>query len=407
MKFLSLEALTNVARHSGATEAGMTLEAAGDYYTATVEDNGKGGLGFFAIANRVGGFEEHPGLRDHCGLTIMRERAQKIGGRLEVVNLPQDGFRVRLSNLSRLATDVSQMDTALSSIGTAPRLRGAQRRRFGGGTETALDSHPGDNPTAPIGATTKNGGAEMSLDRYVLKSLLMIEQPWTVQDYSFDPRRRTLEVVVGRDPGRNWFGFARGQEEHTEERFWRHVNLAGWHSHVRLRLPVGSQLPEAPWCGDDQHPFTRGLATRVFVLFNEGLTLRSICSVLELPLDEVWKYRCALDSGRTGAAAVADNVAPVTTKSAPLAAQQALHEDSQNRDGIPDPSEPVWLALIEGRIELDVRMLSLKLLLTRVRTQLEVIRDDEVRMMKLRDVHRYFVKNERTLTYELDQIRKH
>jgi DNA-binding NarL/FixJ family response regulator len=26
-----------------------------------VEDNGKGGQGFFAIANRVGGFEEHPG----------------------------------------------------------------------------------------------------------------------------------------------------------------------------------------------------------------------------------------------------------------------------------------------------------------------------------------------------------
>jgi signal transduction histidine kinase len=58
----------------------MTLEAAGDYYVATVEDNGKGGQGFFAIANRVGGFEEHPDLRDHFGLTIMRERAQKIGG---------------------------------------------------------------------------------------------------------------------------------------------------------------------------------------------------------------------------------------------------------------------------------------------------------------------------------------
>lgn len=91
------EALANVARHSGASRAIMTLEAAGDYYVATVEDNGKGGQGFFAIANRVGGFSEHPGLRDHFGLTIMRERAQKIGGRLEVVNLPQGGFRVRLS----------------------------------------------------------------------------------------------------------------------------------------------------------------------------------------------------------------------------------------------------------------------------------------------------------------------
>jgi two-component system nitrate/nitrite sensor histidine kinase NarX len=91
------EALANVARHSGATRARLTLEASGDHYQATVEDNGKGGQGFFAIANRVGGFEEHPGLKQHFGLAIMRERAQKIGGRLEVANLPEGGFRVRLS----------------------------------------------------------------------------------------------------------------------------------------------------------------------------------------------------------------------------------------------------------------------------------------------------------------------
>ena len=61
-----------------------------------MEDNGKGGQGFFAIANRTGGFDEHPQLRDHFGLSIMRERARKIGGRIEVANLPEGGFRVRL-----------------------------------------------------------------------------------------------------------------------------------------------------------------------------------------------------------------------------------------------------------------------------------------------------------------------
>ena len=91
------EALANVARHSGATEASMTLEAAGDYYTATVEDNGRGGHELCATAGHADASPRHPGLRDHFGLSIMRERAQKIGGRLEVVNLPQGGFRVRLS----------------------------------------------------------------------------------------------------------------------------------------------------------------------------------------------------------------------------------------------------------------------------------------------------------------------
>lgn len=95
--FIIQEALANVVRHSGATQARLVLEGAGDYYVATVEDNGRGGQGFFAIANRTGGFEEHPRLRDHFGLTIMRERARKIGGRIEVANLPHRGFRVRLT----------------------------------------------------------------------------------------------------------------------------------------------------------------------------------------------------------------------------------------------------------------------------------------------------------------------
>jgi len=95
--FILQEALANVARHSGATHAKLTLEGVGDHYVATVEDNGRGGQGYFALANRTGGFEEHPGLRDHFGLAIMRERAHKIGGRVEVANLPHSGFRVRLT----------------------------------------------------------------------------------------------------------------------------------------------------------------------------------------------------------------------------------------------------------------------------------------------------------------------
>ncbi|OHC66567.1 MAG: hypothetical protein A2045_00200 [Rhodocyclales bacterium GWA2_65_20] len=94
--YIIQEALANVVRHSGATQARLVIEGDGDYYAVTVEDNGKGGQGFFAIANRTGGFDEHPQLRDHFGLSIMRERARKMGGRIEVANLPEGGFRVRL-----------------------------------------------------------------------------------------------------------------------------------------------------------------------------------------------------------------------------------------------------------------------------------------------------------------------
>ncbi len=95
--FIVQEALANVSRHSGASRARLTVEGAGDLYVVTIDDNGRGGTGFFAIANRTAGFDEHPHLRDHFGLSIMRERARMIGGHVEVANLPAGGFRVRLT----------------------------------------------------------------------------------------------------------------------------------------------------------------------------------------------------------------------------------------------------------------------------------------------------------------------
>ncbi|WP_051511870.1 hypothetical protein [Methylibium sp. T29] len=72
---------------------------------------------------------------------------------------------------------------------------------------------------------------------------------------------------------------------------------------------------------------------------------------------------------------------------------------------MPDVTDPIWLRLANGDLQLDIRVLSLKLMLTRVRSQLDLISDDEVRLLKLRDLHRYFVKNERVLSHELAQLK--
>lgn len=91
--YIVQEALANVTRHSGATEVKLTLEQKDDHYEVTVDDNGSG---FFAIGNPLGSFDEHPSLKQHFGLTIMRERAQRLRGRIEIANLAQGGARVRL-----------------------------------------------------------------------------------------------------------------------------------------------------------------------------------------------------------------------------------------------------------------------------------------------------------------------
>jgi nitrate/nitrite-specific signal transduction histidine kinase len=69
------------------------MELARGEYRFAVEDDG---LGFYAFGQRLGGAEQHSHRRHHLGVNIMRERAQRLNGAIEIVNLPQGGARVSL-----------------------------------------------------------------------------------------------------------------------------------------------------------------------------------------------------------------------------------------------------------------------------------------------------------------------
>jgi PAS domain S-box-containing protein len=76
------EALTNVARHSGATEVRVRLCADADSSTLEIKDNGKG-------------IEKEKTLSSKSlGLLGMRERAQMFGGRITVTGTPGIGTKV-------------------------------------------------------------------------------------------------------------------------------------------------------------------------------------------------------------------------------------------------------------------------------------------------------------------------
>ncbi len=78
------EALTNVARHSGATEVRVRLRADADSSTLEVEDNGKG-------------IEKKKVLSSKSlGLLGMRERVQMFGGCITVTGTPGMGTKVKV-----------------------------------------------------------------------------------------------------------------------------------------------------------------------------------------------------------------------------------------------------------------------------------------------------------------------
>ena len=80
------EALNNVHRHSGASEACITVECQEAEVRVTISDNGKG----FELPQQLSDFAGQGKL----GLTGMAERAQLVGGELEVISQIGKGTKI-------------------------------------------------------------------------------------------------------------------------------------------------------------------------------------------------------------------------------------------------------------------------------------------------------------------------
>jgi len=80
------EAVTNIVKHSGATQARLTLEFGAEKFILQVTDNGSG----FAAENGSGP------RNGHFGILGMSERAKRIGGQVSVTSAPGEGTTVRV-----------------------------------------------------------------------------------------------------------------------------------------------------------------------------------------------------------------------------------------------------------------------------------------------------------------------
>ncbi|HEY9415147.1 MAG TPA: AAA family ATPase [Pseudonocardia sp.] len=111
------EALTNIGRHSRATEASVLLVATAERLRVVIEDNG---IGFDPDETRAGAL----------GLAGMRERARLVGGRLEVHARTGAGAMVMVE----VPFDDERCDDRSDPARTDPRRTGSdhpQRRRDG------------------------------------------------------------------------------------------------------------------------------------------------------------------------------------------------------------------------------------------------------------------------------------
>jgi len=234
----------------------------------------------------------------------------------------------------------------------------------------------------------------MSADaRQLWTELLRLESPWAVSRYETNAALKRYDVWVEFEVRRAGFGLSRRTSSPVEQASWRHVNFGDWQTHVHVTLPKGADLSRYGWAGDRDLPLSKGLSTQVFGLLRAGCSLQTVCDALNVPMSEVWRFRFFIDSGRW---ASEDQAMDATAPQSPKAAANGA---------LPGADDPVWLSILEGRLQLEIRALGLKLLMTRLRSQLDVIVDPEVRQLKAGEFYRYFLKNRHLLAHELEQIK--
>lgn len=242
-----------------------------------------------------------------------------------------------------------------------------------------------------------------------------IPRPWRVSQYRMDRVTKIVHLWITMHPlrpverKRSWFGLGAVQPATAPapapasgaEMQWRHLNFMNFTCHVHTLDLLDARHHELPWFGQPGLPFSNRLSRQVFACLAEGLEMSAICEVLSVPFADLWKFKYALDQGLVKFEYTATKKAGSAgaTVPAPL-----LRPASSSN--VPDVSDPIWERLITGEVDVEIKTLGLQLIFTKLRQQFNQQQDDDVKLMKLRELHRYVERNERSLAHELRQFRE-
>lgn len=222
------------------------------------------------------------------------------------------------------------------------------------------------------------------------RHLLGVKAPWDVSQVRMDVHSRQIHVYL--TAGRSWFG--RYLPDQTRSR-WRHTNLGSCQTFIHASLPdsLDEQERGAAFLGEPGNEFSHGLARRVVGCLQAGMSYRQVCDLMGIDVHLAWQIRLAISEGTLPG--VARNVSQRLKTEEQGSAQATL---------IPTSGDPVWYHVLSSERPLEVRMLSLRLLLTRCRQEFGQLRGDDARQLKINEIRRFFIKHEKQLTTEIEQL---
>lgn len=225
----------------------------------------------------------------------------------------------------------------------------------------------------------------------MLQQVLGLPQPWHVVAVQEASGGTVLTVrIESRSPSRGLFG-RRSQPPLRRQLRWEHLPLAGRRCQLVVGLREGETLPAAPWVGEHVDGYTRALNRWLVDALIAGATLEQLALLLGLPYADLWRFKFRLDQSKGEAVPAATAHAMATP---PTGARAAL----------PGPHAPVWAELLHGRVPLEVRSLSLRLLLSKLQREARLHGDTDLHTHAATQLHQYFARNAAALGFEAAQV---
>lgn len=241
-----------------------------------------------------------------------------------------------------------------------------------------------------------------------------IPHPWRAVQYRVDAMATIVHLWITRQPRpnvekkRSWFNFNPApvslEVPATDpEMQWRHLNCMNFTCQIHTTDALDERHLDLPWFGQPGLPFSNRLSRQIFICLSEGMEMHAICDVFNIPFTDLWKFKHALDNGQvkveyTSTWKPSSSFAPLASSAAEAPAQAS---------SVPNLDDPVWERLITGELNIHIKTLSLQLILTKLRQQVSLQQNDEVKRLKLRELHKYVERNQRSLSYELNQFKEH
>jgi hypothetical protein len=225
-------------------------------------------------------------------------------------------------------------------------------------------------------------------DAELCRWLLEVNEPWEVSRVRVDTHSREVHAYLS--TGKTWFGRYLGEQPRSR---WRHTNIGAYKTYIHASLPEqGDQAPQA-FLGKSASDFTHGLARRVIQCLQDGLRYRQVCALLDIDVHLAWQIKHAIESGQ------------LTTADTGLRARLQL-DDSAGQTGntIPASDDGIWLRLLALDCPFEIRLLSLKLLLARARQDFAKAHDPDLRILRINELRRFFIKHEKHLEHEIAQL---